>query len=175
MTYCVYSHAVAIMALSLLARRSNVQRIRDTTTARELVAAATNSAAQSCRLMEAESDRRTVVYTGWPVAFLHNTQPLCDHRSFVLHSSPKYSGLELHTIRYDTRCYFNVRSKANMSQLNLPHGTDNKKCKNRKKTKSRKQVCPEITVNSPGNPCSKYLSRKQGRATVGRICREGRF
>jgi len=26
-------------------------------------------------------------------------------------------------IRYDTRCYFNVRSKANMSQLNLPHGT----------------------------------------------------
>ena len=29
------------------------------------------------------------------------------------------------TIRYDTRCYFNVRSKANMSQLNLPHGTNN--------------------------------------------------
>ena len=28
-------------------------------------------------------------------------------------------------IRYDTRCYFNLRSKANMSQLNLPHGTDN--------------------------------------------------
>ena len=25
------------------------------------------------------------------------------------------------TIRYDTRCYFNVRSKANTSQLNLPH------------------------------------------------------
>jgi len=31
----------------------------------------------------------------------------------------------LYKIRYDTRCYFNVRSKANMSQLNLPHGTDN--------------------------------------------------
>jgi len=27
--------------------------------------------------------------------------------------------------RYDTRCYFNVRSKADISQLNLPHGTDN--------------------------------------------------
>ena len=27
------------------------------------------------------------------------------------------------TIRYDTRCYFNVRSKANISQLNLPHGS----------------------------------------------------
>ena len=30
-----------------------------------------------------------------------------------------------HAIWCDTRCYFNVRSKANMSQLNLPHGTDN--------------------------------------------------
>ena len=29
------------------------------------------------------------------------------------------------TIRYDTRCYFIVRSKADISQLNLPHGTDN--------------------------------------------------
>ena len=28
-------------------------------------------------------------------------------------------------LRYDTRCYFNVRSKADMSQLSLPHGTDN--------------------------------------------------
>ena len=29
------------------------------------------------------------------------------------------------TIRYDTRCCFNVRSKADMSQLNPQHGTDN--------------------------------------------------
>jgi len=28
-------------------------------------------------------------------------------------------------IRYDTRCYFNVQSEADMSQLTLPHGTDN--------------------------------------------------
>jgi len=27
-------------------------------------------------------------------------------------------------LRYDTRCYFNVRSKADISQLNLPHGFD---------------------------------------------------
>ena len=39
-----------------------------------------------------------------------------------------------------------------------------KKCKNRrKKTKSSKQVCSEITVNSPGNPRSKYLSRGKER------------
>jgi len=46
--------------------------------------------------------------------------------------------IEYDTIRYD-RCYFNVRSKADISQLNLPHGTDKlKKCKNRKKLKSKK-------------------------------------
>ena len=42
-------------------------------------------------------------------------------------------------LRYDTRCYFNVRSKADISQLNLPHGNRQlKKCKNRKKLKSKK-------------------------------------
>ena len=29
------------------------------------------------------------------------------------------------TIRYDTTCYFNVRSKADMSRFNVPHGNDN--------------------------------------------------
>ena len=28
------------------------------------------------------------------------------------------------TMRYDTRYYFNERSKADMSQLNLPHGSE---------------------------------------------------
>jgi len=32
-----------------------------------------------------------------------------------------YNG-NYYTIRYDTRCYFNVRSKADISRLNLPHG-----------------------------------------------------
>jgi len=31
--------------------------------------------------------------------------------------------LHQNTIRYDTRCYCNVQSKADMSRLNLPHGT----------------------------------------------------
>jgi len=30
-----------------------------------------------------------------------------------------------HPTGYDTRCYFNVRLKADMSQLNLPHGNNN--------------------------------------------------
>ena len=29
------------------------------------------------------------------------------------------------TTRYDMRCYFNVRSEADTSQLNLSHGTNN--------------------------------------------------
>jgi len=39
------------------------------------------------------------------------------------------SSLQYDTIRYDTRYYFNVRSKADigLSQLNLLHGTNNKK------------------------------------------------
>ena len=54
---------------------------------------------------------------------------------FFTYSRPKESScnsvclilvrVENFTIRYETRCYFNVRSKAIMSQLNLPHGTDN--------------------------------------------------
>jgi len=37
-------------------------------------------------------------------------------------------------IRYDTRCYFNVRSKADIvSQLNLPHGTNNENVGGNKK------------------------------------------
>jgi len=40
-------------------------------------------------------------------------------------SRDRSRGMRHIPIRYDTRCYFNVRSKADMSQLNLPHGTDN--------------------------------------------------
>ena len=62
-----------------------------------------------------------------------------------------------------------------MSQLNLPHGNRQLKSVKTEKTKSRKQICPEITVNSPGNPCSKYLSRKKGRATVKRFVEKEGF
>ena len=45
--------------------------------------------------------------------------------------------LRCNTIRYDTRCYFNVLSKADTSQLNLPHG------------------------NTLGNPCDQSWRRKE--------------
>jgi len=41
---------------------------------------------------------------------------------YVLQSSKNKHTKNL--IEYDTRCYFNVRSKADMSPLNLPHGYD---------------------------------------------------
>ena len=41
-------------------------------------------------------------------------------------SSPQTDALTGYdTIRYDTRSYFNVRSKADVSRLDLPHGTNN--------------------------------------------------
>jgi len=35
--------------------------------------------------------------------------------------------LRRYDTRYDTRCYFNVRSKADISQLNLSHGKQSMK------------------------------------------------
>ena len=42
-------------------------------------------------------------------------------------------GIECHTILHDTICYFNVRSKADMSQIDLPHETNNEKVEKNKK------------------------------------------
>ena len=49
------------------------------------------------------------------------------HRMYKYHFVSECFDIDsiVDTIRYDTRCYFNVRSKADISQLNLPHGTDN--------------------------------------------------
>ena len=39
-----------------------------------------------------------------------------------------------------------MRSEADMSQLNLPHGNDNKKCKTEKVKSKKKRICSEVTV-----------------------------
>jgi len=48
------------------------------------------------------------------------------------------------------------------TRVSLIYSTEptTKKCKDRK-TKSRKQICSEITVNSLGNPCSESGRRKR--------------
>jgi len=56
------------------------------------------------------------------------------------------------TIRYNTRCYFNVRSKADMSQLNLPHVKTTKKCKTEKlKSKTNTLLLGPIRVHNPND------------------------
>ena len=45
--------------------------------------------------------------------------------SFIQNETEVYLLNLKNDIRYDMRCYFNVYSKANMSQFNLPHGNIN--------------------------------------------------
>jgi len=44
------------------------------------------------------------------------------------------------TIRYDTRCCFNARSKADINQLNLPHGTEKLKSEEKRKQNQKVQT-----------------------------------
>jgi len=64
-------------------------------------------------------------------------------------------------IRYDTIPDAILTCVRKPTWVSLIYRTEptTKKCKNRQ-TKSRKQICSEITVNSPGNPCSEYLRRR---------------
>ena len=50
----------------------------------------------------------------------HCTTVLCQPNGQVPTTNPACD----RPLRYDGRCYFNVRSKADMSQLNLLHGTN---------------------------------------------------
>jgi len=59
-------------------------------------------------------------------------------------------GIPWDTIRYDTRCYFNVRPKADMSQLNLPHGNGNK-------TPTWKWEWKGVRINVDGNGNGPYF------------------
>ena len=45
-------------------------------------------------------------------------------RVVTWHGTDKFVGTQ-YSIRYDTRSYFNVHLKADMSRLNLLHGDDN--------------------------------------------------
>ena len=62
-------------------------------------------------------------------------------------------------LSYDTRCYFNVRSKANMSRLNLPHGNDNYKKLSYRRGTARCIVSIEI-LSIATQQCRNYLYDK---------------
>ena len=68
-----------------------------------------------------------------------------------------------HTVRYDTRCCLNVRSKADMSQLNLLDGTDIYKWKEWE-LKSKKRISSEVSVTVRG--IRESVLDKKRKATV---------
>jgi len=68
------------------------------------------------------------------------------------------------TIRYDTRCYFNVRSKADISQLNLPHG--NFRCNSTKLVHDRFSKF----VHSAATNCKRALKIPPHRQRVATTC-----
>ena len=67
-------------------------------------------------------------------------------------------------LRYDTRCYFNVRSKADVREPTT------KKCeKERLKSKEKIWICLELSVGS-----GESVMKQKMKATMGRICEKGR-
>ena len=72
----------------------------------------------------------------------------CDVQSWARAARP------YDTLRYDRRRYFNVRPKADMSQLNILSTESTTKMWKTEKPKSKKRTCSEVSVNSPGNPLS---------------------
>jgi len=68
-----------------------------------------------------------------------------------------------------------VHSKADTSQLNLSTARNQQlESGKTEKVKSKKRVCSEVPVNSPGESVKSVLKKKR-KATMGRICRKGRF
>jgi len=67
------------------------------------------------------------------------------------------------SIRYDTRSYFNVHSKADISRLNLPHGTklkmrDKEKLKSKKKTDMLRSIGKQS-----GESAESVLKKRKGK------------
>jgi len=61
-----------------------------------------------------------------------------------------------------------------MSRLNLPHGTNNYKVETRK-TKKKKKTDMLRSIGKQSGESVESVRKKKRKATVGRICRKGRF
>jgi len=59
-----------------------------------------------------------------PLNILQQRPQICSDLNKILHTQDDIC-YKHYYVRYDMRCYFNVRSKADISRLNLPHGNDN--------------------------------------------------
>ena len=79
---------------------------------------------------------------------------------------------DLNTIRYEM--LFSVRSKADISQLNLPHGTKNEKGEKGGKSKSKKTDMPRSIGKQSERSVVSVLKKKK-KARVGSVCRNRMF
>ena len=64
------------------------------------------------------------------------------------------------SIRYDTRSYFNVHSKADRSRLNLPHGTK-LKMRDKEKLKSKKTDMLRSIGKQSGESAESVLKKEK--------------
>ena len=87
----------------------------------------------------------------------------------VLYTVP----LEYDTIRYDTRSYFNVRSKADISHLIYRMEPKTKKWRKKLESYIKTDMLRSIG-KQPVESVESVLEKKR-KATVGRICRKERF
>jgi len=71
----------------------------------------------------------TSLYVGLPPAYELSRS---SYSHSPLSNTAKYSRHCKGVLRYDTRCYFSVRSKADTSQFSPPHGTTYKKVEKQK-------------------------------------------
>ena len=75
------------------------------------------------------------------------------------------------TKRYDTRCYFNVRSKADIASLIYRTEPKTKKVEKEKKEK----IDMLRSIGKQPGESMKSVPKKKRKAAVGRICRKRRF
>jgi len=104
----------------------------------------------------------------------HSTERRVGRERWTFAPAPPLPPPPFRGTRYDTIRDAILTCARKPTRVGLLYRTEptTKKCKNRK-TKSRKQVCSEITVSSLGNPCSE--SGRIGKTAVAGICRKGRF
>ena len=116
------------------------------------------------RLFSLEFANWSSVYESW-TNLKHEAIPQTDRASPCFSQMLSTAAQLLEQVvctRYDTIRDAILTCARKPTWVSLIYRTEptTKKSKNRK-TKSRKQICSEITVNSPGNSCSEYLRRRK--------------
>ena len=79
----------------------------------------------ACNLQTNNADLSNIAFNVFACEYSNTVLFFSTHSKLQMKNTTMSHDYIKLTIRYDTRCYFNVRSKADISRLNLPHGNDN--------------------------------------------------